>query len=39
MKYPGVLKARNHEELKASNRGTISTAVTRFSWQKGMFLS
>ena len=24
MKYPGVLKARNHEELKASNRGTIS---------------
>jgi len=24
MKYPGILKARNHEELKAINRGTIS---------------
>jgi len=24
MKYPGVLKVKNHEELKASNRGSIS---------------
>jgi len=37
MKYLGVL--RNYEELKATNRGTILTIVTRFSGQRGMFLS
>jgi len=33
-----VLKARIYAELKATNRGTILQAVTRFSWQRGMIL-
>jgi len=39
MKYQGVLKARNFEELKATNRGTIFTTMTWFSWQRGIFFS
>jgi len=39
MKCPGVLKARNLEELKATNRVTIFITMTRFHWQRVMFLS
>ena len=38
IKCPRVLKAINYEELNATNRGAISQVVTRFSWQRGMFL-
>jgi len=32
-----VLTAIIYEELKATNRGAIFQAMTRFSWQRGMF--
>ena len=37
MRWPGVLKARKLEELKATNRVTIFTTGTRFYHQRGMF--
>jgi hypothetical protein len=29
---------KNTKELKATNRGAFAYIVTRFSWQRGMFL-